>query len=102
MLNSNKLIIFLRMEESMNNKIIYDNHKESYAKPEIEYIKEFMNIIKNKYPNANFKLIFFSQSNQTELIGNLLIINDNLNLHEGNANEKLEILINKNLINKLF
>jgi len=104
MLNSNKSIVFLRLEELMANKIIYDNHKEFYAKPEIYYIKEFMNIIKNKYPNANFKLIFFSQTNQTELIDNLLIINDDLNVHDKNENEKLEMLINKNtdIINKLF
>ena len=32
----------------MSNKIIYNIHKQSYDKLEIEYIKEFMNIIKNK------------------------------------------------------
>jgi hypothetical protein len=102
LLNSNDLIVFLRLEENTENKVIHDEYAELYAKPDIEYIKEFMNIINTKYSTLNYKLIYFTRFHNTELNNNLLIIHDNLNLHDDDIN--LETIINKNteLINKLI
>ena len=79
LLNSNKLIVFIRLEECIKNKIIHEEYRELYSKSEVEYVKEFMILIKNKYPNLNFKLIFLSKSNLNELNNNLLILNNTKN-----------------------
>jgi len=76
LLNNNNLIVFIRLEECMKNKIIHEEYKNLYAKPELEYVKEFMNLIKNKYKRLKFKLIYISRSNSTELLDNLLILNN--------------------------
>ena len=83
LLESTKSIVFIRLEEVMTNRIIHDVYKNDYSKPEIQHIKEFINIISNKYPKLKFKVIFISTSNQTEVCDNLLI------LHNTNYPDKL-------------
>lgn len=79
-LNEEKNILFIRLEESMENRIIYDEYKDNFKKTELEYIKDYSNIIKLQYPNLNFKIIYISKLNQTNLIKeyNLLILNTDI------------------------
>lgn len=76
-LNEEKNILFIRLEESMKNRIIYNEYKDNFKKTELEYIKDYSNIIKLQYPNLNFKIIYISKLNQTNLIKeyNLLVLN---------------------------
>jgi len=94
LLNSHKLVVFLRLEENMNDKLFYDEYKESYSIPEIDHIQEYMNILKNKYPKLNYKLIYFTKSHSTEIKDNLLIIHDNININ--NEAKNIDILMNNN------
>jgi len=89
LLNSTNSIVFLRLEEVLINKKIHDEYINYYSKPEIEHVKEFINIIKDKYPNLKFKLIFISTSNKTEILDNLLILH--------NIDEDVKLIIDKNL-----
>lgn len=54
-------ILFIRFEESQKDRIIYDSYKEYLNKPELDYIKDYSNIIKKQYPNLEFKIIYISK-----------------------------------------
>ena len=59
-LNENKNYIFLRFEESMENRIIYNEYVEKINISEIEHIIIFSNKIKNKFNLSNYLIIYFS------------------------------------------
>lgn len=83
LLSSNKCIVFIRFEECMKNKVIHEDYKKLYSIPELEYINEFIHLIKNKYPKLKFRVIYVSKSQQTELNNDLLILhNDNTTIDE--------------------
>ena len=92
LLNSNKLIVFIRLEECTKNKIIHDEYRELDLKSELDYIKEFIILIKNKYSTLNFKLIFLSNTNPTELNNNLLILNNTNNDISDTFNNNIELI----------
>lgn len=96
LLCSNKCIVFIRLEEGIENKVIHENYKNLYLVSELEYVKEFIHIIKNKYPTLKFRVIYISKSQQTELNNDLLILHNN--------NNTIKEILNKNieLINKLI
>jgi len=75
----NQNILFIRVEEPQKNRIMYDIYKEKFKKSELDYIKDFSNIIKNKYPNTKFKIIYISDIYDIQLFedSNLLILNKN-------------------------
>jgi hypothetical protein len=97
LLNSDKFIVFIRLQEKTKNKLTYEEYTELYAKPELEYIQEFIHLIKNKYPKLNFKLIYFSESNQSELSDDLLILNTCGNINEMNVKKILDNVIDNNI-----
>ncbi len=61
-LNSTTQVLFYRYEENMNNRIIHDEYKTKYTKKEYEYVKEFSDIIKIKFPKLKFKIIYFTRN----------------------------------------
>jgi len=61
LINENK-ILFIRFEESQKDRIIYDVYKHYLNKTDLEYIKDFSNIIKKEYPNLEFKIIYISKT----------------------------------------
>jgi hypothetical protein len=75
-LNKNKKVLFIRTQEQMNNRILFEQHKEKYAKNELEYIINFSNIIKSKYPNLDFKILYLSETNKQDYLqeNNIVII----------------------------
>jgi hypothetical protein len=64
LLNSNneKPLCFIRTEETKDNRIIYEEHAEKFIKSEYDYICDFSNIIKNKYPKLKFIILYFNYS----------------------------------------
>jgi hypothetical protein len=63
-LSTEKNIIFIRLEEENNERIIYEIYKEKFKKSELENIIEFSNIIKKLYPILNFKIIYISKKHE--------------------------------------
>jgi len=104
LLNSGNSVVFLRLEENMIDKVMYDEYNKSYSKPEIEHIYEFMNIMKKKYSTLKYKIIYFTKLLDTEIKDNLLIIKDTINIIEGDSIKNVGILLdnNKDVINKFL
>lgn len=60
-------ILFLRHEEKSyhnyyGNRIDHPDFNKYFEKPEIDYLKDFSNIIKNINPNIRFKILFISDN----------------------------------------
>lgn len=58
-------ILFLRHAEVTyhkyyGNRLNHPDFVEYFAKPELDYVKDFSNIIKNLNPNIKFKILFMS------------------------------------------
>lgn len=96
----NKNILFIRVEEHQKNRIIYDFYKEKFAKSELDYNKEFSNIIKNKYPNTKFKIIYISDIYDMQLFedSNLLVLknSDKQPWNWANSYSKINTIFEKN------
>jgi hypothetical protein len=61
--NETEPILFIRCAEihksdKMGQRIIFDQYKSQYSKEESEYVKEFSDILKSKYPNLKFKILY--------------------------------------------
>lgn len=85
LLNSNNKIIFLRLEEDNTNRIIYPEYKDKVKINEYDDLKNFTEIIKNKFPNLNFIVIFISKTSETNIdeVNNTIILNSgNLMINE--------------------
>ena len=72
-----KKILFIRLEETMHNRIIYDEYKSYFEKPELDYIIDYSKMIKINYPNLDFKIIYISKihDNKYMMENNLIILN---------------------------
>jgi hypothetical protein len=72
-----KKILFIRLEETMHNRIIYDEYKSYFEKPELDYIIDYSKMIKINYPNLDFKIIYISKihDNKYMIENNLIILN---------------------------
>jgi hypothetical protein len=79
--NSNK-IIFIRYKETNNDRIIYDEYKEKFEIPEYENLIKFSIIIKNKFPNLNFFIIYLSHDEDDNIDNDNNIIK--LKIYENN------------------
>jgi hypothetical protein len=60
-------ILFLRHAEVpyhkyYGNRLDHPDFKEYFEKPELDYVKEFSDIIKNINPNITFKILFISDN----------------------------------------
>jgi hypothetical protein len=76
--NNNKgNILFIRLEELKSNRIIYREHKSIMKIKEIKQIKEFNKIIKSKWENLRYKIIYLSTSEKTRVLKdeNIIILN---------------------------
>ena len=70
-LNEDKeTLLFIRYEENQENRIKYGEDKNS----EIEYIYEFIDIIKQKYPLKKFCILFLSHTMENDKRDENLII----------------------------
>jgi hypothetical protein len=94
-----KQILFIRIEEIMDNRIIYEPYKYYYQKPELEYVKDFSNIIKTKYPDLVFKIIYLTKQSDTIYLKdlNLILIKADIdNIKFVNSPDKISELFLKN------
>lgn len=75
-LSKHKKVLFIRTKEEMNNRIILENHKEKYSLNELDYVIEFSNIIRNKYPKLNFTILYITEDKQNTFLEshNIIII----------------------------
>ncbi len=103
-LNNSSSILFIRYEQ-YKNYIIHDMYKDKYEKDELTQLREFSIMLKEKYPNLTFNIIFFYSNIENSFydnIHNILILKNNKILTYENCHEKLhEICVeNIELLNK--
>ena len=77
LINSSNKTIFIRYEESLDNRIIYKEFEEKIKINEYEYVKKFSSIIKSKYPNKKFKIIYLTKTleESNDIENNILLLN---------------------------
>lgn len=54
-------IIFVRYEEEMDNRIVPDKSYDS----EIPFIQQFLQMMRERYPNKDFRVLYFSVKHQS-------------------------------------
>ncbi len=99
-LNTHSKIIFIRYEETYKNRIRYDRYACKLEKLEHEYLDEFVNIIKKKFPNLDPKIIYVRSHDTTETTTssnkNILTLKLETELNWNNVDIVLEDLFIKN------
>ena len=62
LLSSDTSILFWRLEEKRENRIIYDEYKEKFVNDELTEIKKFSEYLKKTYPQLKFHVLYFNFS----------------------------------------
>lgn len=72
-----KKVIFLRLEEDNEERIFYPEYEEKFKKTEFENLIFFTEIIKKKFHNLNFVVIFISRTLETNIYNsnNIIVLN---------------------------
>jgi hypothetical protein len=60
-LQRNKNILFVRFEEPMEHRIMYSEYADYYKMPEYSYVCDFADLIKLKYPELPFTILYLSK-----------------------------------------
>jgi hypothetical protein len=82
LLKTNKNVLFIRLEELMTDRIIYDEYVEFYKKSEDDYLIEISNWLKNNTA-LNFKFIYLNSNKKYyDDIHKILYIQDNVEKYE--------------------
>lgn len=96
-LNESKYVVFIRHEEIIENRIIYDEYAEKFMTNELEHTKNFSHIIKTKFPNLKFKIILLSlEHNDYYFIEHNIILVNISNYYKINWENCIEVY------NKIF
>lgn len=104
LLHNSSSILFIRYEQ-YKNYIIHDIYKDKYKKSELTQLREFSSMLKKKYINLQFNILFFYSNVDESFYDNdynILILKNNKKLTYDDCHEKLhEIYIeNNDLLNK--
>jgi hypothetical protein len=77
LLTTCKKVIFLRLEEDNIDRIIYPEYEDKLKNTEFENLLIFTEIIKKKFPNLSFNVIFISRTMETNIytLNNIIILN---------------------------
>lgn len=103
LLTKEKKILFIRLEEIMKDRIIYDEYKSYFEKSELDYIIDYSKMIQINYPNLDFKIIYISKIHDNKyIIENNLIILNSKNVTIDNINNCTKGLKDLFRINKEF
>lgn len=77
LLSNCKKVVFLRLEEDVDDRIIYPEYGDKFKTGEFENLLVFTEIIKNKFPNLNFTVIYVSRTIETNIYvsNNIIVLN---------------------------
>lgn len=85
-LQQNKNILFVRFEEPMEYRIIYGEYADYYKTSEYSYVCDFADLIKLKYPELPFTILYLSKKLSNSFNSEKRIIT--LKVEDRRANEK--------------
>lgn len=66
-LSSMKKLLFIRLEEEHDNRILYDEYNGKYKNTELYYLKSLSRHFKEKYSKLDFRIIYFSYSEKDNI-----------------------------------
>jgi len=92
-------ILFIRYEQ-YKNYIIHDMYKDKYEKNELTQLCEFSFMLKEKYPNLKFNILFFYsnvENSYYDNIHNILILKNTKILTYENCHEKIHEICTENI-----
>ena len=106
-LKDNKKILFIRLEQDDSKRVFYPEYKGKNEGDEIKYVKEFSKIIKRKYPELTFDILFISKivdPSYDEENKIIIMPNPYEDMHWDDCNNKLNTICTSNfdLINTHF
>jgi len=97
--NSNKKILLIRMEQDDKDRIDYENYPLNNEE-EFGYVVQFTEMIKSKYPNLIFNIIYITSKGKIDhnKYDNILTLkNTETDMNWNNCNEKLSKIFNKDI-----
>ena len=80
-LNSKKKFIFIRLEEPNDDLIIHKEYTDKFNVSEIEHLKKFSKIIKNKFEIKSFLIIYLTKTFQDNYDSENKILYINLDIY---------------------
>lgn len=101
LLMSSENILFMRFEETKENRIIKEKYNEKNKISELEYIKLFSKFLRSNYPELKFKIIFISKTwfDNVDEENNIVTINEINKIHDYKiAGRQIEELLNNKLL----
>ena len=100
LLRTMKRILFIRMEQDDSKRFLYDEYKDKNNGNELSYVISFAKILKEKYHELEFNILFISKSNDNlfDTDNNILILKNKYeDMNWDDCNEKLNNICNYNL-----
>lgn len=109
LLNSDKKVLFIRSQEPeshprLGKRIIFPEYQKEYSFDEYYYLKMFVNLLKQKYPNLKFKILYLNEKGlfvDDNIIGIPIGLNDWNNVLVGKLMkehlEKYKLFLDQNL-----
>jgi hypothetical protein len=97
--NSNNKILLLRMEQDNKDRIDYENYPQN-NKEESGYIIQFTDMIKRKYPEISFNIIYITSKGELNYDKNnniLTLKNTEIDMNWNDCNEKLTKIFNQDI-----
>ncbi len=91
MLDTNNKILFLRYYENTSSRLIFYNDKDEYT-----HLEEFLDIIKSKYPNNIFKIIYIHPDLDNNYKNNIITLNYKGAIDYNSADVVINRIINNN------
>lgn len=98
LLQTNKKVVFIRLQESIKNRIIYHEYKTYYEKSEEEYLKEISNWLK-LHTSLFFKIIYLNDEKEYyDDSTNILYVKDDIEKYDwNNCSDLINIAIQKSI-----
>jgi len=93
---NNKILCFVRTQECVDGRIIYDEYKKYFEKSEYEHLCDFSTLIKTKYPTMKFIILYINYSEN-------LVFDKNNNIVSFKKTKKQDTMVNfKILMENIF
>ncbi len=100
LLQYEKSILFIRYEQ-YTNFVKHDIFKDKFEKDELSYLQEFSSLIKTKYPNLKFNILFFYSNIENSYYDNIhnifVLKNNQTNYDFTNCHNKLHQICLENI-----
>jgi hypothetical protein len=98
-LKTQQKILFIRFEEKLQDRIIHKTYEKYFLHTELEHVIFFSKLIKRKYQQLQFEIIFISGTNENnyDSDNNILILKDTIGITWDKCADELRVLFDDNM-----